>query len=64
MTLLIVTLGILLFAVCLVVVARLARRQEERQVARQWDDRERVLDRRRPVAARSEVRRRRARPRV
>ena len=63
MTLLIVSLAGLLFAVCLGVVGRLWRRQEQVRVARQWDERERVLDRRRPVAARAEIRQRRARPR-
>jgi len=45
-------------------VGRLWRRQEQVRVARQWDERERVLDRRRPVAARAEIRQRRARPRA
>ena len=64
MTLLIVSLAGLVFVVCLGIVGRLWRRQEQVRVARQWDERERVLDRRRPVAARAEIRQRRARPRA
>jgi hypothetical protein len=64
MTLLIVTLAGLVFVVCLGVVGWLWRRQELARTVRQWDERERVLDRKRPVAARAEIRQRRARPRA
>jgi hypothetical protein len=41
---------------------RLWRRDEQRAVERKWQERERLLDRRRPVATRREVLRRRLRP--
>jgi hypothetical protein len=64
MTLLIVLLGALLFVACLVAVGRLWKRKEQKRTARQWDDRERLLDRKKPVGARSEIRHCRARPRT
>ncbi|HWN12794.1 MAG TPA: hypothetical protein VNU02_02980 [Candidatus Dormibacteraeota bacterium] len=41
---------------------RLWRRDEQRAVERKWQERERLLDRRRPVATRREILRRRLRP--
>ena len=59
-----------LFALALLVslllaalLVRLWKRDEQRDVEAKWQERERLLDRRRPVATRQEILRRRLRPR-
>jgi Mg2+/citrate symporter len=60
MTLFIAALAILGLLIC-VFFAWFWREQERARVARQWIERERLLDRRPPPASRKEVRRRRGR---
>ncbi len=50
-----VALGALVFAVSVGIVVRRLKKEEDRRAARQWDERERALDRRRPVAAPQEI---------
>ena len=54
-----------LLAIVLVagLLGRLWKRDEQRNVERKWQERERLLDRRRPIATRREILRRRLRPR-
>jgi hypothetical protein len=61
MTLLIVGLGVVLFAASLAVIARLWRQHEDARVARKWEERERLLDRRAPEASVRDVLQRRRR---
>jgi len=59
-----VLLALAVFASVLLagLLGRLWRRDEQRTVERKWQERERLLDRRRPVATRREILRRRLRP--
>jgi hypothetical protein len=54
-------LAAIAFIVCLVLIDRLAKRLDRVRTARQWEERERMLDRRPRVARASEVRQRRSR---
>jgi hypothetical protein len=56
-----IALGVLVFAVSVVFVERRVEKDARRRAARQWKDRERQLDRRRPVATHREILERRAR---
>ena len=61
MTVILIALGVLVFAVSVVCVQRHLDQDAPRRAARQWKDRERQLDRRRPVATQREILERRAR---
>jgi hypothetical protein len=61
MNVVLLILAAIAFIVCLVLIDRLAKRFERVKTARQWEERERLLDRRPRVATASEVRQRRAR---
>lgn len=61
MNLILITLAVIAFIVCLTLIDRLAKRYERVRTARQWEERERLLDRRPPARTPSEVRQRRAR---
>ena len=61
MNLILLTLAAIAFIVCLTLIYRVGERAERARTARQWQERERLLDRRPRVATASEVRQRRAR---
>jgi hypothetical protein len=61
MNVVLLILAAIAFIVCLVLIDRLAKRFERVTTARQWEERERLLDRRPRAATASEVRQRRAR---
>lgn len=61
MNLILITLAVVAFVVCLTLIDWLAKRYERVRTARQWEERERLLDRRRPAQTSAEVRQRRAR---
>jgi hypothetical protein len=61
MNIILLTLAAIFFIVCLILIDWLAKRYERVRTARQWEERERMLDRRGPGATPSEVRERRAR---
>jgi len=61
MTIVLIVLGTLVFAVSFVFVQRCMKRDADKRAARQWEDRERLLDRRPPISPPREIRNRRAR---
>ncbi|HEX7787275.1 MAG TPA: hypothetical protein VF653_13735 [Methylomirabilota bacterium] len=61
MNAILLTLAVIAFIVCLVLIDRVGKRLERTRTARQWEERERLLDRRPRVATASEVRQRRSR---
>jgi hypothetical protein len=61
MNLILLTLAAIAFIVCLTLIDRLGKRFDRVRTARQWEERERLLDRRPRVATPSEVRQRRSR---
>ncbi len=61
--LLFITLAAVVFAVCVVLVERLYNQDEAERMARRWDERERLLDGRKPVATRQDILQRRSRGR-
>jgi hypothetical protein len=64
MTLFLIGLAALVFAACLAIIGRLWQRHEPVRLARKWEERERLLDRRRPIATlRDILLQRRSRPR-
>jgi hypothetical protein len=63
MTLFLIGLAVLVFAVCLTIIGRLWQQHERVHVARKWEERERLLDRRRPTATPRDILQRRSRPR-
>ncbi len=63
MTLFLIGLAVLVFAVCFTIIGRLWQWHERARVARRWEERERLLDRRRPTAPLRDILQRRARPR-
>lgn len=58
-----VALALLASVLLAALLAWLWKRDEQRNVERKWEERERLLDRRQPIATRREVLRRRLRPR-
>jgi len=50
MTIVLIALGTLVFAVSFVFVQRRMKREADKRAARQWEDRERLLDRRPPIS--------------
>lgn len=63
MTLFLIGLAAVIFVVCFTVMGRLWQRHEYERTARKWEERERLLDRRRLPASAREVIQRRARHR-
>jgi hypothetical protein len=61
MNLILLTLAAIAFIVCLTLIDRLGKRFDRVRTARQWEERERMLDRRPRDARASEVRHRRTR---
>ena len=61
MNLVLLTLAAIAFIVCLTLIDRVVKRVDRERTARQWQERERMLDRRPRVATASEVRQRRSR---
>jgi hypothetical protein len=61
MNLILLTLAAIAFIVCLMLLDRVGKRLERAKTARQWEERERLLDRRPRVATANEVRQRRSR---
>jgi hypothetical protein len=61
MNLILLTLAAIAFIACLALIDRLGKRFDRVRTARQWEERERLLDRRPRVATANEVRQRRAR---
>jgi hypothetical protein len=61
MNVVLIALGILVFALSFGIVERHLKKDAHKRAARQWEDRERQLDRRRPVAPHREILERRAR---
>jgi len=58
---LLITLGALAFAVSVGLIERWRQRNERERSARQWEERERLLDRRKPIATQREILERRLR---
>jgi len=58
---LLITLGVLAFAVSVGLIERWRQRDEHKRSARQWEERERLLDRRKPTASHREILQRRSR---
>lgn len=54
-------LGLLVFAISVGLVGRRLKKDERARAARQWEERERQLDRRKPVATPEDILERRAR---
>jgi hypothetical protein len=61
MNVILIALGALVFVVSLAFVERHMRKDAHKRAARQWEDRERQLNRRRPIAPHREILDRRAR---
>ena len=61
MIVLLITLGALAFAVSVGLIERWRQRNERERSARQWEERERLLDRRKPIATQREILERRLR---
>ena len=61
MTLFLVALAAVIFVVCLAVIVRLWHRHDLERTAQKWEERERLLDRRREPTTAREVIQRRAR---
>ncbi|HEY7202738.1 MAG TPA: hypothetical protein VIA61_00490 [Methylomirabilota bacterium] len=61
MNLILLTLAAIAFILCLTLIDRLGKRFDRARTARQWEERERLLDRRPRVATAGEVRQRRSR---
>jgi len=56
-----ITLAVIAFIVCLTLIDWLGKRYERVRTARQWDERERLLDRRPSPPTAQQIRHRRAR---
>lgn len=61
MNVLLITLAALAFVVSVRLIARRWQRDERERIARQWEERERLLGRRKPTASYREVLERRSR---
>jgi hypothetical protein len=61
MNFVLLTLAVIAFIVCLALIDRVAKRFDRVRTARQWEERERMLDRRPPMPTPSQIRQRRAR---
>lgn len=61
MNLILLTLAAIAFILCVTLIDLLVKRYDRVRTARQWEERERMLDRRAPVSTPSEIRQRRAR---